>query len=134
MRRKRDNEQQIPNENLSPKSTQGKVKKIKTGRHSNIEDLTPEQRIWDQLARLMQDKTESCTAITFVNNKIIITDNDVFYNSKEVNLKIRFIENIMAYFSNFIQNNPSLEERKRIFIDICLKKGSGKVCTTCYFI
>ncbi|MBA8666773.1 hypothetical protein H1Q59_02565 [Holosporaceae bacterium 'Namur'] len=126
MRRKRDSEQQIINENLSPKSTQDKVKKIKTGRHSNIEDLTPEQRIWDQLARLMQDKTEACTAITFVNNKIIITDNDVFYNSKEVNLKIRFIENIMEYFSNFIQNNTSLEERKRLFIDICTKKAQGR--------
>jgi hypothetical protein len=107
--------------------------------------------ILEKLSRLFEKREQGCAAICFVNNKILITDNEIFQGTREgkketertkVNTseeeekasksigKYQLIKNTMDYFSKTLSDEKlSSEERNKAFQDICMHRISsqGKV-------
>jgi hypothetical protein len=102
--------------------------------------------ILEKLSRLFEKSQQGCAAVCFVNNKILITDNEISQKTrgegKETKVKsvsrkekktigkYLLIKNTMDYFSKTLgDKKPSSEERNKVFQDICMHRISsqGKV-------
>ena len=96
-------------------------------------ELKINERRLDSLARLLEGGSKSCTAITFINNKILIADNSIHGNTiieegKE-SIKIRLIKEVMYYYSQVARGKEGAalkEARENIFRLICTIRVKGE--------
>jgi hypothetical protein len=86
--------------------------------------------ILNKLSRLFEKSSQGCTAITFINNKILITDNAIHAGSTESREgdlgKITVIKTAMNYFADVAEGSCSQQEMLNAFEKICLSRVQGE--------
>jgi hypothetical protein len=85
--------------------------------------------ILNRISRLFEKSTQGCAAVCFVNNEILITDNEIHQGSTGLSEKYKLIKNTMGYFFEVakIEKVEGLTDlRKETFKRICLLRIKGE--------
>ncbi|WP_165379571.1 hypothetical protein, partial [Rickettsiales endosymbiont of Peranema trichophorum] len=92
--------------------------------------IPKDKRVLDNLARLLEMTSQGCTAVCFVNNKILISDNDIESGTdfkEDANRKVSLIRNVMSYFRTLAKGEEvSCATRDLVFKEICTKRIKGE--------
>ncbi|MBA8667360.1 hypothetical protein H1Q59_05580 [Holosporaceae bacterium 'Namur'] len=103
----------------------------KLKRQKLLSNISEPNRCLDRLSRLFEMSSQGCSAVSFVNNKILISDNDIEEGTKfkefggQESIKVRLITSVMEYFADFTKN-VFLDNRSELFEEICLKRIKGE--------
>ncbi|KIE04187.1 hypothetical protein NF27_JF00650 [Candidatus Jidaibacter acanthamoeba] len=96
-----------------------------------IQEISEEKRCLDRLSRLLEMSSQGYTAACFVNNKILISDNEIDSKTQfeefkqQEDSKIQLIKDVMKYFSLFARRRL-LINREKVFSSICLNRIKGE--------
>ncbi|AIF82044.1 hypothetical protein I862_07450 [endosymbiont of Acanthamoeba sp. UWC8] len=108
------------------RSIEPKLKKQKV-----LQNISEPNRCLDRLGRLLEMSSEGNTAACFVNNKILISDNEIDSKTQfeefkqQEDSKIQLIKEVMKYFSLVARRKLRIN-REKVFSSICLNRIKGE--------
>src|SRR5262245_6223320 len=73
----------------------------------------PLEKCLNQLAWLLEESESNCIAVCLVNNKLLISGNNIFYGTTE-NSRTELLKRTVNYLSCFVSGKMEPDQRKEL--------------------